>query len=140
MHQATRKTVRALSARIGPAWCAETSACQDKWSKENPALGQCAATAALVREELGGVVVWALAELPDGTRESHYWNVVEGEEVDLTRDQFPPGTVVPTGGPRQPGVGDAYDYVMSYPATVSRVTLLLERAGLAPPASAPGLY
>jgi hypothetical protein len=127
-----RKRIDELAARIAAAWCAETSACPERWSPENPSLGQCAATAAVIREELGGIVVWALAELPDGTVDGHYWNRFGSEDEDRTRGQFPPGTRIPPGGPRHPWAGDAYAYVTSFPATAARVALLRERAGLPP--------
>ncbi|MBI1363082.1 MAG: hypothetical protein GC134_03780 [Proteobacteria bacterium] len=110
-------------------WCAETSADPANWTPENPAYGQCAVTALLVQDLCGGEIVWAEAVLPDGSKVSHYFNRLDGgEELDVTRGQFPEGTIVPEGKPRKPGQ-DTRAYVLAYPVTVARYKLLCDRAG-----------
>ena len=48
---------------------------------------------ALYLQELhGGELVGVEAVLPDGTRIPHYFNHLEGQDVDLSRSQFPLGT------------------------------------------------
>lgn len=124
-----------LARRLEAAWSAETSASPDGWSTDNPADGQCAVTAAIVHDALGGQVVWGEAILPDGRRVSHYWNEVDGIEIDLTRSQFPAGTLIPVAGRRNPDIEDAYDYVLAYPATKTRYDMLkaaLSRDAIAP--------
>lgn len=114
----------AIAAAFRKAWTRETSADAAGWTPEIPAHGQCAVTAALVRDLLGGRVVWGEAILPDGVHVSHYWNEVGGAEIDLTRSQFPSGTLVPVAGRRKPEMEDAYDYVLSAPATSARYEIL----------------
>jgi len=81
------------------AWCRETAspACQKDWSPENPASGQCAVSALVVQDLLGGTLVRGVV-VGYG---SHYWNEIpDGEGVrtyDPTRIQFPYGTPIPRG-------------------------------------------
>lgn len=79
-------------------WCRETAApgCQADWHTRHPSYGQCAVTALLLQDSLGGELM--RADVPGFG--SHYWNrLADGTEIDLTREQFPPGTVVPAGEP-----------------------------------------
>lgn len=55
---------------------------QGKWSAENPALGQCAITALVIQDFLGGEILYC-------KHYHHYWNrLPNGTEVDLTKEQF----------------------------------------------------
>lgn len=67
-------------------WCADTCAprLRDKWSKENPTLGQCSITAFLVQDIFGGKVRGILR--PGGNY--HCYNEVNGVTFDLTSEQF----------------------------------------------------
>jgi len=81
------------------AWCRETASpsCQADWTTANPALGQCAVSALVVQDLIGGIIVRAV--IPGSG--SHYWNEIpNGEDVhvfDPTRSQFPSSTVIPRG-------------------------------------------
>src|SRR5262245_43252730 len=78
-------TLGDLKAALAKAWSRETSADPAAWSDENNAWGQCAVTALIVQDHLGG----ELRRGEVGTT-SHYWNQLPtGEEIDLTRHQFP---------------------------------------------------
>ena len=82
-------TLQETEAAIRAAWGRETSDDPDEWSEANPARGQCAVTALLVRELLGGEILVANV-LRDGRRvERHAWNrLPSGLTLDLTREQF----------------------------------------------------
>src|SRR6266542_1989932 len=55
---------------------------KDNWKKDLPELGQCAVTALLIQDKLGGNIVF------DETN-NHFWNILpNGETIDLTRKQF----------------------------------------------------
>lgn len=54
---------------------------RDKWSKENVTCGQCVPTALLVQYYFGG-------EIFKSKQENHYFNIIDGEVVDLTKEQF----------------------------------------------------
>jgi hypothetical protein len=81
-----------LELAIRSAWSRETSDDPDEWSEQNRARGQCAVTALLVRELLGGDILVANV-LRDGRRvERHAWNrLPSGLTLDLTREQFVDG-------------------------------------------------
>lgn len=104
-----------LLAAIPLAWAADTSAAAE-WSASNPALGQCAVTALVVQDRLGGDLRRAtVGEV------SHYWNAVDGGEIDLTRHQFPtfaPGAIETR----------SRDYVLSFPATRRRYEILTNQS------------
>ena len=84
---------------VSAAWCRETAspANQEAWSDSNRALGQCAVTALVVQDLMGGTIM--RTEVPGFG--SHYSNLLpNGEDVyplDLTKGQFPRGTVIPRG-------------------------------------------
>ncbi len=62
-----------------------------KWRKSDPAYGQCYGTALVVHDYFGG---WILkVKFQDGT--GHFWNLVKGKEVDLTKSQFGRGQLLP---------------------------------------------
>ncbi len=105
------------------AWSRSTSASPEKWTRANPALGQCAVTALVVQDCCGGDLVRTIATLPDGTTESHYANFIGDEEViyDLTEQQFPEGTEFGEWEQRERG------YVLSFPDTQQRYVTLCRR-------------
>ena len=57
---------------------------QDKWSKENPTCGQCAITSLIVQKYFGGTI----HRIKLNTGDTHYFNIVNEQIVDLTREQF----------------------------------------------------
>jgi hypothetical protein len=116
-----------LSSIFNKIWSAETSASPSDWTAENPSWGQCAVTALLVQDILGGEIVWAEAELADGRKISHYKNLVDGREIDFTNQQFPPETTIPVGVPKTKTYSSTRDYVLSYEPTRKRYELLKSR-------------
>ena len=88
-------TLADLEAAIRASWSRATSADPDEWTVENPARGQCDATAVVLRAYLGGEILVADV-LRDGRRlERHAWNrLPSGLTLDLTRDQFRAGELL----------------------------------------------
>lgn len=85
-----------IKAVIIRAWSKETASpfSADAWTEDNPSLGQCAVTALLVHETMGGYIMRTV--VPGFG--SYYYNVLpDGSVCDLTRGQFPQGTAVPSG-------------------------------------------
>lgn len=118
-----------LETSLKAAWSAATSYDARGWTPENAAYGQCAVTACVVQDYLGGDIVWAQAELPDGQKISHFFNRLNGADLDLTRVQFPAGTHIPAGiaYPNE----DARTHILSYPDTVRRYEALKQGVALA---------
>jgi hypothetical protein len=77
----------AMLRAVEAAWGADTSYWPETWSADNPAWGQCAATALAVQDLLGGEII--IGRMADA---DHYWNRINGQDVDLTARQFPPGS------------------------------------------------
>jgi len=95
-------------------WTRETSFDPLRWSPRNPAWGQCAVTALVVQDLLGGELLCCEV---DGTR--HYWNLLPSNRaLDLTRHQF--GNRF---GLRPPGTEDR-EHVLSFPKTRRRYEVL----------------
>ena len=116
-----------LEKALTRCWSKETSSDPEHWTPDNPAWGQCAVTALIVNDYLGGGIVWAEAKLSDGKNISHYFNLIDGTEVDLTRRQFPEGTVIPDGVEKKKEYTSTRDYVLSFPATQQRYEILKDR-------------
>lgn len=77
---------------IRDAWCPETS--YGHTGADRSPVGQCAVTALLVQDVLGGDIL--RADIPG--HGSHYWNLVaDMGEIDLTRSQFPMDVQIPRG-------------------------------------------
>jgi hypothetical protein len=73
------------------SWSLDTSDDPAGWSPENPALGQCAVSALVIRALYGGDIVIATVLDRNGERtpDGHAWNVLpSGEQVDFAFDQF----------------------------------------------------
>lgn len=108
-----------IGGAIAEAWCRETSASPEEWSEENPALGQCAVTALVVQDLLGGRLV---RDTVGG--QSHYFNLVLGGALglDLTMVQFGEGAQY-DGAPEERD----REYVLSFPHTAARYELMRRR-------------
>jgi hypothetical protein len=84
-------TLEVLQAAISASWSLETCDPTDapRWTLANPSLGQCAVTALVVHDLLGGRLLEAEVHREDGSRQGfHYWNRLTGVDIDLTREQF----------------------------------------------------
>ena len=106
-----------LERDIRSAWSAETSADPTRWTATNPAWGQCAVTALVVQDELGGQLERTVI-----SGISHYFNrLPNGQVVDLTFDQF--------DQPEASGTVESRDrsYVLGFPDTRRRYHLLRGR-------------
>jgi hypothetical protein len=73
----------ALRRELERHWCSDTAFWPEEWTPDHPSVGQCAVTSMLVFDRFGGEI---LRTVNQGVL--HYWNLVDGVEVDLTRDQL----------------------------------------------------
>jgi hypothetical protein len=100
------------------------------WSEASAARGQCGATALVVQDLLGGELLVAEVRHADGSRQGvHYWNRLEdGEELDLTREQFTDGEVVQAPHPvARPADLSGGRMFAQYRALAGRVDAALSR-------------
>lgn len=88
---------------------------RDRWSEENSSLGQCAITALVLNDFLGGKIMRCMSETG-----SHYYNLINGEIVDLTVSQFSSLPDYINGEER------TREYLLSSEDTRNRYKLLLE--------------
>ncbi len=76
---------------IRESWSAQTTGVPDEWTPQNPARGQCDVSAFIFWELFGGNLVLAEVYVDGQQTEHHYWNRIDGEDIDLTREQFVDG-------------------------------------------------
>lgn len=112
------------------SWDAETSADPVNWGENSPAWGQCAVTALVVQDYMGGELLrGSLEKVPDpkiAAMRSHYWNrLPSGREVDLTERQFHPSqkAYITPGEPR------TQEYLLSNVSTARRYARLKAKVG-----------
>ena len=81
----------AIKSSWGKDTCYPASA--NEWTKKNPAFGQCAVTAIVVQDYLGGEILSCKSL-------HHYYNQLPNFTIiDLTKSQFPDGTLIKSDGP-----------------------------------------
>ena len=119
-------TIDILTNAFKIAWSKDTSS-EENWSSENPASGQCAVTACVLQDYLGGKILHTNAALSDGTTISHYFNSLSGTDIDLTKQQFPVGTVFSEAKQKTRGFSTTREYCLSFPGTYKRYELLKSR-------------
>lgn len=75
-----------LFAVLEQCWTKETTypPCQKEWVPNDPSYGQCAITDMLVYDMFGG----SIHKIKVGGGGTHYFNMLNGRYVDLTREQF----------------------------------------------------
>lgn len=74
------KQIEKLIKALAKSWSLESSS---KWSKDNPANGQCGVTALVVNDILGGEI--RKTKLSGGW---HFYNFINGNLYDYTASQF----------------------------------------------------
>lgn len=110
--------IKELERIIKLSWTKETSYpfSRKDWSIINPSLGQCAVTALIVNDFMGGKIMNCMCE-----DISHYYNVVNDEIIDLTVEQFK-GRIPDYKN----GVEKSNDYLLSNQDTKKRYLMLLK--------------
>ena len=92
-------TPRDLYDRLRGLWCEYTCAprLRERWSQDNPTLGQCSITAFLAQDIFGGKVYG----VPRSDGQFHCYNVVGECFFDLTSEQFGDEKLSYKGNPEQ---------------------------------------
>ena len=83
-----------IESAIALSWSIDTTYCVDDYAAKDPAWGNCAVTALLLQQLLGGELMQGWAREPGRRGTAHYWNRVNGSDVDMTWRQFAPGTIL----------------------------------------------
>ncbi|WP_280241710.1 YunG family protein [Nocardia abscessus] len=68
-----------------------------------------------------------VATLPSNETVSHYFNIVDGKTIDLTRQQFPEGTIFTKTTEKQGRYFSTREYCLSYENTRLRYEKLRSR-------------
>ena len=77
-----------LTKALRESWNTETSSWGDALPSDNPARGQCAVSALVMQDFLGGKLC-AVQVDGDGIDETHYFNILDdGTVIDTTRQQY----------------------------------------------------
>lgn len=107
-----------LKKVIEVSWSKETCypTLQNTWNESNPSTGQCAITVLIVNDFLGGKIMRTMC---NGI--SHYYNLVNGEVIDLTKDQF--DGIIPN---YEIGEERSREYLLSSSDTTNRYKILLQ--------------
>jgi len=86
-------TLAEIERAVRAAWSTGTTFATEEYLARRPELpsrGQCGATSLFVHDLLGGDLMVADLATAGVVNGVHYWNVVDGETIDLTGDQFLP--------------------------------------------------
>src|SRR5690349_24811046 len=83
-----------IERAIELSWSIETTYCVHDYAARDPAWGNCAVTALLLQELLGGELMQGWATGPGQPGTAHYWNRIDGSDLDLTWRQFAQGTIL----------------------------------------------
>ena len=105
-------TLDELESILTKVYDKETANSKSNYSKENPTCGQCVPTALLIQHYFGG-------EIYKHNIESHNFNIIDNQVVDLTKAQFNYKLDYTKSKPKQP---DLY-----HNDTLARYNLLKER-------------
>ena len=110
-------------------WSADTCYTPDLWSSENPALGQCVPTVLIIQDNYGGEIKRGTVHLIDGRTESHYWNIINNQIVDITIVQYGDKIIKVTPRSDMPeGFSTLRGFVLANADTKRRYDLLKKKA------------
>lgn len=102
----------------------DTSSDPDHWTLTNPLWGHCAVVSLLAQDVYGGELVrGSLKNIPAyAYLRSHFWNRINGTEIDFTQEQYPDLSYAELDGEER-----TRDSVLEHPDTVRRYRLLKSR-------------
>ena len=83
---------------IRDSWSPDTCGEPDNFSADNPSWQQCDASAFVAWEHLGGDLVLGRVFVNGEQTEHHYWNRIDGQDYDVTREQFSNGEDIVEAG------------------------------------------
>ena len=77
--------IKSFKKVLSMVWSKKTCvpSLREKWNENNKSLGQCDVTSLVVNDYYGGKIMHCMTSVG-----SHYYNLIDGEIVDLTENQF----------------------------------------------------
>ena len=84
---ATTEEIDRVRRAIEQGW-SEATCAPGQWNPDLPAQGQCEVSSFVAWSHLGGDLVLGQVFRHGEFQEHHYWNRLDGIDVDLTRSQF----------------------------------------------------
>lgn len=116
-----------IQSALHQSWSADTSYVPKLWTPDNPAQGQCTPSSLVVRELLGGDILYRATTL-HGSRERHYLDILpDGTEFDTTREQYPENQIFIDLPNRLKGFDSLADKLKSSPNNTRRFLALYAR-------------
>ena len=77
-----------LIGAIRASWSASIAIQPERWTPARPATGHCDVSSIAFWDEFGGELVLSAVVVDGEQTEHHWWNCVDGVDIDLTRSQF----------------------------------------------------
>ncbi len=77
-----------LIEAIRACWSDSIAIQPERWSHDRPATGHCDVSSIAFWDEFGGEMVLGAVFVDGEQSEHHWWNRIEGVDIDLTRSQF----------------------------------------------------
>ena len=113
-----------IKKALEQCWSKETSYCGSQWTKRNPARGQCAVSALVVQDYLGGEIKRVQIHTHQ-FQEKHYINVLPNGQVhDVTRSQYPDQTKMIESDPDLSEHDSIRQKLLADPSTKKRYQIL----------------
>jgi hypothetical protein len=116
-------TIDDLDVALHQSWIPRTDVeLTELFSTGESSIGQCAVTALVVQDYFGGDILNAIVTYPDNpaVSSSHYFNVIDGKEIDLTKQQFKDGVQFSKATTKIQGFNSLREYILSFPSTANR--------------------
>lgn len=82
-----KQELKSFKEKLETAWC-EESCYPGSWDPSRPCKGQCEPTACLVQDIFGGDIYKLVGDPSIGSKGAHFFNLIDGEWIDLTAEQF----------------------------------------------------
>jgi hypothetical protein len=120
-------TLDNLKSTLPFTWSKLTTSLPDQYNSDNPALGQCAVTALVIQDYWGGKIVNTIVTYENGLTTSHYFNIIDGQAIDITRSQFPSNVKYSKPKQKLKNFSSTREYILSNHLTARRYRLLKSR-------------
>lgn len=105
-------------------WLAETSS-SPYWLADNPSMGQSVPTSLIIQDYMGGDIMRGVVQLESGRTDSHYWNMIGPDRLDVTGYQY--GPFISSITLKEPLLIPVREYLLENPDVQRRYDLLQQQ-------------